>query len=307
LKDRADWLIRKGVKIGSDVFIGGGFYIDEGFEKFLTIEDNAVIAANVSVVVHDSAMNNICGLPIRFGKVVIGRNAYIGYGSIIMPGVKIGENSLIGAGSIVMKDIPANMVAYGSPAKVVQAIDEYKEIYKQKMIGDKYYYWDTMPWRGRHKTYSAADESRLFSEFITENKARIFSDAPSVLDIGGIESYRYLAEGWYDIEDWPPLIRWTSKSASLFLGKGPTHEELRIRYYNKGCSTLSIDIDNGPPSGWILKTDCWDDAIVKLRHKGQSYVLKVSMEVDRIWTPGEIGNMEDKRDLGIAVEKIWLE
>ena len=58
----------------------------------------------------------------RTGKVTIGRNARIGSHSVIMPGVTIGENSIIGAFSFVNKDIPADVVALGQPAKIVKQL-----------------------------------------------------------------------------------------------------------------------------------------------------------------------------------------
>ena len=60
----------------------------------------------------------------------IGRNCWLGAGVIVLPGVTIGDNSVIGAGSIVTKDIPANVVAYGNPCKVVREIGQKdREIY----------------------------------------------------------------------------------------------------------------------------------------------------------------------------------
>ena len=52
--------------------------------------------------------------------VNVGNNVWIGMNSIIMRGVTIGDNSIIGAGSIVTKDIPADVVAVGSPCKVIK-------------------------------------------------------------------------------------------------------------------------------------------------------------------------------------------
>ena len=54
----------------------------------------------------------------------IGRNCWLGAGVIVLPGVTIGDNSVIGAGSIVTKDIPANVVAYGNPCKVIREIGQ---------------------------------------------------------------------------------------------------------------------------------------------------------------------------------------
>jgi galactoside O-acetyltransferase len=57
-------------------------------------------------------------------KVTIGKNVWIGASVTILPGVTIGDNSVIGAGSLVTKDIPANVVAYGSPCQVIRPISE---------------------------------------------------------------------------------------------------------------------------------------------------------------------------------------
>lgn len=54
--------------------------------------------------------------------VKIGSNVWIGGHSTILPGVTIGNNSIIGAGSLVNKDVPANVVVAGNPAKVIKEI-----------------------------------------------------------------------------------------------------------------------------------------------------------------------------------------
>ncbi|MFC3994374.1 sugar O-acetyltransferase [Nocardiopsis sediminis] len=54
--------------------------------------------------------------------ITIGDNVWIGGGAIILPGVTVGENSVIGAGAVVAKDVPANVVALGNPARVVREL-----------------------------------------------------------------------------------------------------------------------------------------------------------------------------------------
>lgn len=62
-------------------------------------------------------------------SVTIGRNVWLGYGAIILPGVTIGDNVIIGAGSVVTKDIPSGVLAAGNPCVVKKVIDE--EIYNR--------------------------------------------------------------------------------------------------------------------------------------------------------------------------------
>ena len=58
-------------------------------------------------------------LPIHIGK-----NVWIGSNAVVLPGVTIGDNSIIGAGSVVTRDIPADVVAMGSPCRVLRKITE---------------------------------------------------------------------------------------------------------------------------------------------------------------------------------------
>ena len=59
---------------------------------------------------------------LRYGKIIIGNNCFIGARSTILPGVTIGDNTIIGAGSVVTKDIPSNVVAVGNPCKIIKDI-----------------------------------------------------------------------------------------------------------------------------------------------------------------------------------------
>lgn len=69
----------------------------------------------------------VYNLPIH-----VGRNVWIGSGVQIMPGVRIGDNSIIGAGSVVTKDIPANVIAVGSPCRILREIGEHDDHFYYK-------------------------------------------------------------------------------------------------------------------------------------------------------------------------------
>ena len=56
--------------------------------------------------------------------VTIGDSVWIGGSAILLPGVKIGDKSVVGAGAVVTKDVPANVVVAGNPAKIIRTIDE---------------------------------------------------------------------------------------------------------------------------------------------------------------------------------------
>lgn len=69
----------------------------------------------------------------------IGKNVWIGAGSIVLPGVSIGDGAVIGAGSVVTKDIPSRTVAFGNPCRVIREINEHDRefYYKNRKIPEK--------------------------------------------------------------------------------------------------------------------------------------------------------------------------
>lgn len=73
-------------------------------------------------------------LPIRIGK-----NCWLGAGTVVVPGVTIGDNSVIGAGSVVVKDIPANSIAVGNPCRVIREISDRDREYYYR---DRKINWD---------------------------------------------------------------------------------------------------------------------------------------------------------------------
>lgn len=128
---------RRGLKIGKNFTIFSR--IDFGSEPYLiSIGDNVRISIGCMFVTHDGGtwvLNNKDGKKRDiFGRISIGNNVHIGPYTVIMPGVKIGDNVVIGCSSLVTKDIPSNCVAFGSPAKVYETIDEYKKKADQRAI-----------------------------------------------------------------------------------------------------------------------------------------------------------------------------
>ena len=110
----------KNLHIGKGVFINccckfqdqGGIYIGEG-----SLIGHNTVFATLNHGLKPEERQDLIPKPIHIGK-----NVWIGSGSVILPGVSIGDNAVIGAGSVVTKDIPANAVAVGSPAKVTKNI-----------------------------------------------------------------------------------------------------------------------------------------------------------------------------------------
>ena len=113
------------VNLGNQVKIGNNVAIMYNVLMMsaggITIEDGAMIAANCSLISnnHDPKERQI----ITCKPVVIGKNVWVGANSIILPGVTIGENAIVAAGSVVTKDVPANTLVGGVPAKFIKKLE----------------------------------------------------------------------------------------------------------------------------------------------------------------------------------------
>lgn len=111
-------LIENDVKIGDNVTIKPGVQIWDG----VTLEDNVFIGPNVTFT--NDLVPRSKQYPEAFAKTLVKKGASIGANATIVAGNIIGEFALIGAGSVVTKEVPANTVWFGNPAKQRGTIDE---------------------------------------------------------------------------------------------------------------------------------------------------------------------------------------
>ena len=110
-----NWMVRgvKNFTLGNKTDIGAFVYINAS--RGVVIEEDVQVGSHCSIY-------SLSTIDKKEGKVILKKNCKIGTHSVIMPGVTIGENSIIGAFSFVNKDIPANVIAFGVPAKVIKKI-----------------------------------------------------------------------------------------------------------------------------------------------------------------------------------------
>lgn len=122
---RANW--GKNTYLGKNVY--ANFNLTLVDDTRIEIKDDVMIGPNVTIIAGTHPLSP----ELRLKKaqynlpVVIEENVWIGAGAIILPGVTIGKNTVIGAGSLVTKDIPANVLALGSPCKVVRELEDSRE------------------------------------------------------------------------------------------------------------------------------------------------------------------------------------
>ena len=113
--NKYNWLVqhKKGLVMGKNTDIGAFCYINA--KNGVVIEEDVQIGSHCSIY-SESTIDK------KSGKVVLRKNCKIGSHSVVMPGVVIGENSVVGAFSFVNKDIPADVLAFGVPVKIIKEI-----------------------------------------------------------------------------------------------------------------------------------------------------------------------------------------
>ena len=118
------------LEYGTRVSIGAGTFINFGCVMLDVVEITIGAACQVATCVQFlTATHPIDPEPRRLGweyakPITIGDNVWLGGGVIVCPGVTVGDNTVVGAGAIVTRDQPANVLAFGNPARVQRSIDE---------------------------------------------------------------------------------------------------------------------------------------------------------------------------------------
>jgi acetyltransferase-like isoleucine patch superfamily enzyme len=118
--------IQKNARVGRNCKISSHTFICEG----VTIDDNAFIGHGVTFINDSYPRATASGGQLqterdwKVEQTLVKKGASIGSGSTILSRVVIGENAIVGAGSVVTKDVPANTIVAGNPAKVLRTIPE---------------------------------------------------------------------------------------------------------------------------------------------------------------------------------------
>lgn len=108
------------IRLGKNVFINHNCsFLDIGG---ITIEDDVQIGPSVKLTSENHPLDPADRKTVLLQPILIKRNAWIGAGATILPGVTVGENAVVAAGAVVSRDVPPNTVVAGIPAKVVKTI-----------------------------------------------------------------------------------------------------------------------------------------------------------------------------------------
>ena len=108
----------KNLTLGEDIFINLGCrFQDTGG---ITIGDGTLIGHGSTLTTLDHAIDPDRRADMVPAPVVIGRKVWLGAGVTVVPGVTIGDGAIVGAGAVVTKDVPANAIVAGVPAKLLR-------------------------------------------------------------------------------------------------------------------------------------------------------------------------------------------
>jgi acetyltransferase-like isoleucine patch superfamily enzyme len=109
------------IQLGKNVFINHACsFLDMGG---ITIEDHVLIGPKVNLITENHPLDTVERRALVCKPIVIKSNAWIGAAATILPGVTIGENAVVAAGAVVSKDVPANTIVGGVPAKIIKSIN----------------------------------------------------------------------------------------------------------------------------------------------------------------------------------------
>lgn len=125
-------LTRRGLRIGKDCHIMERVVLDPAQCGQISIGDRVTIAPEAYILAHDASTHRAFGYTY-IGNVIIEDDVFIGARALILPNVRIGKGSIVGAGSVVTKDVPAEVVVGGNPARVICSIEAFQNKHARAM------------------------------------------------------------------------------------------------------------------------------------------------------------------------------
>lgn len=147
--------------MGENCFINPGTFL--GDAKYIRLGNN-VMLSTCTMIAHDGSVSRLriaYGVRVdAIGPIDIKDNVFVGHGAIILRNVTIGKNAIVAAGSVVTKDVPAETVVAGVPARVICSTPDLVEKLKAET--------ETLPWKEliyqRETAYDPAIEPELYRQ-----------------------------------------------------------------------------------------------------------------------------------------------
>lgn len=156
--------------------------------------------------------------------------------------------------------------------------------------------------------------TRRYPDWLYEHMWARRSVSRNVIVMGDADVFQ-LGPGWYECEDWPPVVRWTGRSATAFLRarRGEARAACRVHAGPRGVrGSLRVngeqagrfDLAAGQSAELVFGLP---DAVIEAIDSGAVTTLELRFEIDNPFVPAtDIPGSRDSRELGVAVERVWL-
>lgn len=132
----ADAELYQGLAIGANTYYTRR-NLDGIAPQLITIGSDCVLAPTAMILTHDAASFIHTG-KYRFAPVKIGKRCFLGYNSVVMPGVTIGDDVIVGAGAIVTHSIPDGAVVGGVPASIIGQTAQVMQKWRKQLVDAPY-------------------------------------------------------------------------------------------------------------------------------------------------------------------------
>lgn len=120
----ADKYRNRGMQIGEDTYIYPNVVFGRGGKDPIRIGNNCVLTG-CTILGHDASTNRELDMEFSMEKeVIIEDDCFIGYGAIVLMGVRIGKGAIVGSGAVVTSDVPPGSIVAGNPARVIGSVQE---------------------------------------------------------------------------------------------------------------------------------------------------------------------------------------
>lgn len=134
----------RNIHFGKNIFINrAAMFVDLGG---IIIEDNVLIGPRVNLLSVNHPELPMKRRGVLLAPITIKKFAWLGAGVTVLPGITIGENAIVAANATVTKDVPANAIVAGTPAKIIRWIQEDRRKYNEIIIRKSYCYHGRFQW-----------------------------------------------------------------------------------------------------------------------------------------------------------------
>jgi len=145
------------------------------------------------------------------------------------------------------------------------------------------------------------------TEYMPCSKDDVIEDMVTNCIVMGKNEIGVIGNGWHHAENWPPAIRWTKKNATVYLKANINCKKLFIKAVTYSPHIkVQILIEKNQIKTFDMRDLEWKLLEIDIPDFCKNKIIEVTIELNNTWIPNEIMKNGDTRELGIAVQNIWI-